>query len=139
MTTPEHATPAPPPAAPAGAGRWWRSAARVVLAFALGAAVGVLGTVAHRTQWHDLPLGIVLALAITLSTAVLCRAWAGLGPLLAAGAGWVVAVQVLAVAGPGGDVLVPAQAVGLVWTYGGLVMFLVAAFLPRSWFSDRRG
>ncbi|MEU2199606.1 DUF6113 family protein [Isoptericola sp. NPDC019482] len=139
MTTPEHATPTPPPAAPAGAGRWWRSAARTVLAVALGAVVGVLGTVAHRTQWQDLPVGIVLALAITLSTAVLCRAWAGLGPLLAAGAGWVVAVQVLAVAGPGGDVLVPAQPVGLVWTYGGLAMFLVAAFLPRSWFSDRRG
>ncbi|MFD6135075.1 DUF6113 family protein [Isoptericola sp. NPDC060257] len=138
MTTPEHAT-STSPVPPAGAGRWWRSAARTLLAVALGAVVGVLGTVAHRTQWHDLPVGIVLALAITLSTAVLCRAWAGLGPLLAAGAGWVMAVQVLAVAGPGGDVLVPAQAVGLVWTYGGLAMFLVAAFLPRSWFSDRRG
>ncbi|MGF0116096.1 DUF6113 family protein [Promicromonospora sp. Marseille-Q5078] len=138
MTTPEHATTPPAAPAPARAGRWWRSAARTVLALVLGAVVGVLGTVAHRTQWHDLPVGIVLALAITLSTAVLCRAWAGLGPLLAAGAGWIVAVQVLSVAGPGGDVLVPAQAVGLVWTYGGLAMFLVAAFLPRSWFSDRR-
>jgi len=133
MTTPEHST------APARPGRWWVTASRVVLALALGAAVGVLGTVAHRTQWHDLPVGIVLALAITLSTAMLCRAWAGLGTLLAAGAGWVVAVQVLSVAGPGGDVLVPAQAVGLVWTYGGLAAFLVAAFLPRSWFTDRRG
>ncbi|MCK9792249.1 DUF6113 family protein [Isoptericola sp. 4D.3] len=141
MSTPDHATPprasatTPGPVRP---GRWWRSVVRTVLALVLGAVVGVLGTVAHRTQWNDLPLGVVLALAITLSTAVLCRAWAGLGPLLAAAAGWVVAVQVLSVAGPGGDVLVPAQAVGLVWTYGGVAMFLVAAFLPRSWFSDRR-
>ncbi|MFC8597847.1 DUF6113 family protein [Isoptericola sp. NPDC057191] len=139
MTTPVHPTSPSTGSVPARPGRWWRSAARAVLALALGAVVGVLGTVAHRTQWHDLPLGIVLALAITLSTAVLCRAWAGLGPLLAAGAGWVVAVQALSVAGPGGDVLVPAQAVGLVWTYGGLLMFLVGAFLPRSWFTDRRG
>jgi hypothetical protein len=139
MTTPERSPFSSAPTAPARPGRWWRSVARTVLALALGAVVGVLGTVAHRTQWNDLPVGIVLALAITLSTAVLCRAWAGMGPLLAAGAGWVVAVQVLAVAGPGGDVLVPAQPVGLVWTYGGLAMFLVAAFLPRSWFSDRPG
>jgi len=136
MSTPEPPRPSGLTRAPARPGRWWRSAARALLAVVLGAVIGVLGTVAHRTQWDDLPVGVVLALAITLSTAVLCRAWAGVGPLLAAGVGWVVAVQVLSVAGPGGDVLVPAQAVGLVWTYGGLAMFAVAAFLPRSWFAD---
>lgn len=115
---------------------------RLLLAAALGLVVGVLGTVAHRTQWHGVPAGLVLALVVTLSTAVLCRAWSDVGALLAAGAGWVVAVQVLSLPGPGGDVLVPAQPVGMVWTYGGMLMFVVAAFLPRSWFSDqpaRRG
>lgn len=120
-----------------GRARWYAAAGRAVLALVLGATVGMLGTVAHRTQWQDLPVGIALALAITLSTAVLCRAWAGLGTLLACGGGWVVAVQVLALEGPGGDVLVPAQAVGLIWTYGGMALFLVAAFLPRVWFTDR--
>jgi hypothetical protein len=98
--------------------------------------MGVVGTVAHRATWLDLPAGVVLALALTLSTAVLCRAWSGLGTMLAAGAGWLVAVQVLSLSGPGGDVLVPAEPVGMVWTYGGLAMFVIAAFLPRSWFSD---
>ncbi|MEN5075125.1 DUF6113 family protein [Isoptericola cucumis] len=128
--------PVPASGRPARA-RWYALAGRAVLALVLGATVGMLGTVAHRTQWQDLPVGIVLGLAITLSTAVLCRAWSGLGTMLAAGAGWVLAVQVLALEGPGGDVLVPAQAVGLVWTYGGMAMFLVAAFLPRRWFTDR--
>ncbi|MCA5892397.1 DUF6113 family protein [Isoptericola sp. NEAU-Y5] len=109
---------------------------RVPLAALLGVTIGVLGTVAHRAEWGDLPVGIVLALAITLSAAVLCRAWAGMSTLLASGVGWVVAVQMLSVEGPGGDVLVPAQTVGLVWTYGGLVLFAVTAFLPRRWFAD---
>ncbi len=110
---------------------------RMLLALALGVVAAVLGTVSHRTTWSDLPVGLVLALALTASTAVVCRAWSGVGALLACGAGWITAAQVLAVVGPGGDVLVPAQPVGLVWTYGGLLVFLGAAFLPRSWFSDR--
>jgi hypothetical protein len=110
---------------------------RVLLAVVLGLVMGILGTVAHRATWLDLPAGLVLALALTLSAAVLCRAWSGMGTMLGAGAGWLVAVQVLSLSGPGGDVIVPAQAVGMVWTYAGLAMFVVAAFLPSSWFSDR--
>lgn len=109
---------------------------RAVLALLLGAAVGVIGTVAHRAEWAGLPTGLLMALGLTLSTAVLCRAWSGTATLLAAGAGWLVAVQVLAATGPGGDVLVPAQAVGYVWTYGGLLLVGVTAFLPRTWFVD---
>ncbi|WP_402464255.1 DUF6113 family protein [Isoptericola aurantiacus] len=109
---------------------------RLVLACLLGVAVGVIGTVAHRTEWADLPSGLVLALLLTTAAATLCRAWSGVGALLACGAGWLVAVQVLAATGPGGDVLVPAQTVGYVWTYGGLVPFVLVAFLPRRWFSD---
>lgn len=110
---------------------------RVLMAVALGGAVGLIGTVAHRTQWADLPLGLVLALVLTLSAAVMSRAWSGLSTLLGAGAGWLVVVQILATNGPGGDVLVPADLTGYVWTYGGLVLFAVAAFLPGAWFSDR--
>lgn len=132
-TTPEHR----PIGAPRSPGRRRGVVGRVVLAVLLGLVMGVLGTVAHRTTWLDLPVGLVLALALTLSTAVLSRAWSGLGTMLAAGAGWLVGVQVLSLAGPGGDVLVPAQPVGMIWTYGGLAMFVVAAFLPSSWFSDR--
>ncbi|WP_418277620.1 DUF6113 family protein [Isoptericola jiangsuensis] len=110
---------------------------RVLMAVVLGGAVGLIGTVAHRTQWADLPGGLVLALLLTVSAAMMCRAWSGLSTLLAAGAGWLVVVQLLATTGPGGDVLVPADLTGYVWTYGGLVLFAVAAFLPSRWFSDQ--
>jgi len=105
----------------------------------LGVIVGVVGTVAHRAQLLglDLPLGLVLALLAVLAAGVLSRAWGGLAGLLGYGIGWVAVVQLLAIEGPGGDVLVPGQAVGYVWIYGGLVVVAVAAFLPRTWFSDR--
>ncbi|PZR55510.1 hypothetical protein DNL40_01405 [Xylanimonas oleitrophica] len=116
---------------------------RTVLAVLLGAVMGALGTATHRTVWHELPLGVVVALALTASTAVLCRAWSGYGTLLAAGVGWVAAVQVLALPGRGGDVLVPDPAAGLpfgwaglLWSYGGVLLFAVAAFLPRRWFAE---
>ncbi len=33
--------------------------------------------------------------------------------------------------------LVPSEPVGYVWIYGGMLVVAAAAFLPRSWFSDR--
>lgn len=112
------------------------AAGRLLMALLLGGTVGLLGTVAHRSEWADLPVGLVLALVLTASAAVLCRAWTGVGALLACGAGWLVVVQVLAAAGPGGDVLVPADVRGYLWTYGGLLPFVIVAFLPRRWFED---
>lgn len=129
-------TPPGPPAHAAPA-RGRAVVGRTLASVALGVVAGVLGTVTHRTTWYDLPVGLAVGMALTVSVAVVCRAWSGFGALLACGAGWLVAVQVLAVTGPGGDVLVPAQPVGLWWTYGGLVVLVVAAFLPRSWFTDR--
>ncbi|MGO1315456.1 MAG: DUF6113 family protein [Cellulomonadaceae bacterium] len=107
------------------------SVLRWAAAVLLGAVVGVVGTFTHRSVE---PLGLVLAFAAVLSAAVWMRAWAGLGGVLALGLGWVAAVQVLALAGPGGDVLVPAQPLGYLWVYGGLVFVVAAAFAPRRWF-----
>ncbi|WP_235915412.1 DUF6113 family protein [Puerhibacterium puerhi] len=133
-----HDEPAPGSRGPRTAGDLLGVLVRTLLAVVLGAVLGALGTVTHLTTWLGLPAGLVLALALTASTAVLTRAWAGYGTLLAGAVGWLVAVQALSVQGPGGDVLVPATVPGLVWTYGGLVVWGVAAFLPRRWFAARR-
>ncbi|WP_251153240.1 DUF6113 family protein [Cellulosimicrobium sp. Marseille-Q4280] len=106
----------------------------------IGAIVALVGTVAHRAPVVDLPalhLGLVLALLAVLAAGVLSRAWGGYAGLLGYGIGWVVVVQLLSLSGPGGDVLVPSQVVGYVWIYGGLLVVALAAFLPRSWFSER--
>jgi hypothetical protein len=117
---------------------------RVVLALVLGMFVAALGTATHRTVWNDLPAGLVLALALTASTAVLCRAWAGLATLAGAAAGWIIAVEVLSLTASGGDVLVvdPAASIrfaqaSVVWSWGGVAVLGAVAFLPRRWFARR--
>ncbi|MBD5787018.1 hypothetical protein IF650_12595 [Cellulosimicrobium terreum] len=116
-----------------------RVVVRGVVCALLGVVVGIVGTVAHRAPVLDgpVPVGLVLALLAVLAAGILSRAWAGMAGVLGYGVGWVAIVQLLSLQGPGGDVLIPAQTIGYVWIYGGLVVVAVVAFLPRSWFSDR--
>lgn len=109
---------------------------RVLLAVALGLVIGALGTVVHRYGDDAWYAGMVLALVLTASAAILCRAWSGYGTLLAFAGGWVVVVQLMSMRGSGGDVLVSAGVLGLVWTYAGVAILGAAAFLPSSWFRE---
>ena len=116
-----------------------RRLTHALLCVLLGLVVGVVGTVMHRVVVTDhlLPVGVVVALLAVLAAGTLARAWAGYAGVVGFAIGWVVAVQVLSMRGPGGDLLVPNQTVGLVWVYGGMLLVAAAAFLPASWFSNR--
>ncbi|GAB4084767.1 hypothetical protein GCM10028784_13970 [Myceligenerans cantabricum] len=109
---------------------------RVLLAVALGLVIGALGTVVHRYGDESSYLGMVLGLTLTAAAAVMCRAWSGYGALLAFAGGWVVMVQLMSLRGSGGDVLVPAGTLGLVWTYAGVAVLGATAFLPSTWFRE---
>lgn len=109
---------------------------RTLLAVLLGVVMGALGTVVHRFGDESWYLGLVLALALTVAAGVLARAWAGYGTLLGFGAGWVAIVQALSLTGSGGDVVVPAGVLGMVWSYAGVALLAVVAFLPSSWFAE---
>lgn len=108
----------------------------------VGLVIGLLGTVVHRGSGAVGPLdvswwGVALAIVTVAVVGVTVRAWIGLAGLLAYGVGVVVAVQVLATSGPGGDVLVPAeQAIGFVWIAGSAAGVVAAALMPRRWFRD---
>jgi hypothetical protein len=113
-----------------------RTIVRTLLAVLLGVVMGGLGTVVHRFGDDSWYLGLALALALTAAAGVLARAWAGYGTLLGFGVGWVAMVQALSLPGSGGDVVVPAGLLGLVWSYSGVAVLAVVAFLPSSWFAE---
>lgn len=111
---------------------------RVVGSFVLGAVVGVLGTVLHRSVP---PWGLVLCLFLVLAGAVTVRAWGGLVALLAYAVAWGGVVFLLSMRGPGGDVLIPGgtaswTVLGQIWILGAWLPIAVAAFLPSRWFRD---
>jgi hypothetical protein len=113
-----------------------RTIVRTLLAVLLGVVMGALGTVVHRFGDDSWYLGLALALALTAAAGVLARAWAGYGTLLGFGVGWVAMVQALSLPGSGGDVVVPAGVLGMVWSYSGVAVLAVVAFLPSSWFAE---
>lgn len=104
---------------------------RLAAGLVIGIVVGTVGTAVHRA----LPWGLALALAAVVAVGIMARAWGGGSTVLAAGLGVVSAVTLLGGRGPGGDVLLPADAVGWVW-YAGAALVAVAYLVPRSWFSD---
>lgn len=99
----------------------------------LGLVVAFTGTAVHRA--HQ-PLGLVLALAIVLSAAVLTRAWTGWRGLLVLTFVLGLAVLVLSRRGPGGDELIPTERIGYLW-FGGVALVPLSLLLPSRWFSDR--
>ncbi len=109
-----------------------RALGRLLATGLLGLVVGVVGTSVHRAQP---PWGVLLALLCVVSAGVLARAWTGWTGMLALALGVFAAVSLLGGPGPGGDVLVALQPVGVVWYLGALAV-LPVALLPRRWFSD---
>ena len=102
-------------------------------ALVTGVLVGLLGTIAHR-QW--MPWILLVALLSVAVGGVLVRAWIGGPGLVAYGVGWLAVVQVLALVGPGGDIVLPGQISTYAWMIGGVAMIGLAAGAPRKWFRD---
>lgn len=112
------------------------AASRVIVhgvAVVAGAAAGVLGSFVHAYTTHRVPVGLLVALALSLAvfgTAGLAgRARSG---TLAAAAGWLLAVAYLSLQRPEGDLVVPASTLGYCWLLGGTLVAGVAIALPYS-------
>lgn len=107
-----------------------------VLALAIGVVVGLIATVNHQlaaaVAGAQLPVGVVIALA--LCAALLAGGRLYFGTRIVAGCaalGLLAVVTLLSAAGPGGSVLVPANASGWSWTIGSAVIAAVVLAWPR--------
>ncbi|MBO0922289.1 hypothetical protein J1G42_15820 [Cellulomonas sp. zg-ZUI222] len=108
----------------------WRAAA----SFALGLVAGTIGTVMHRAVR---PWGLVLCVLLVLVIVLIARAWCGWFGYGASAGGALLAIQVLATGGPGGDVLVPAGDLwGWGWVGGAVLAVIVVGLVPRRWVTD---
>lgn len=99
-----------------------------------GVLVALLGTAVHRA--YD-PFGVVLAIVAVFISATMVRAWLGLVGVGIFGGLFLVLMQILAMEGPGGDILMPADYLTYVWLAGGILAVGAACFTPRKWFSEQ--
>lgn len=107
-----------------------------VAAFALGVAVGGIGTFAHQLVWNELgfplPIGLIaglVAVALLLTgirIALESRLLAALAAL-----GIVVVIGILALPGVNGSVLLPDNLGGVVWAVGPTLIGAVVLGWPR--------
>ncbi len=94
----------------------------------IGGVVATVGTTAHRAYpWW----GIAGAILMVLAAAVYARSWKRFSGLLFFALGWFAAALGWSITGPGGSVLVEADALGMTWLYGGAGAIVVAALIPR--------
>jgi N-acetyl-1-D-myo-inositol-2-amino-2-deoxy-alpha-D-glucopyranoside deacetylase len=113
-----------------------RKSAGSVLALLTGVVVGALATVNHQVSvvWFgvQVPFGVVASLGLVTALLLGLRLFFGtrLMPALAA-LGLLAALGTLSLAGVGGSVLVPANPLGWVWTFGAPLIALVVLGWPR--------
>lgn len=99
-----------------------------VIAFAVGAMVGVVTTFTHR-QWP--PWGLIAGLLIIAALLVGARlAFVGRLAASAAALGVVVSVIVLTLQSTGGSVLVADDPLGIAWAIGPTLVAIVAIVWP---------
>jgi hypothetical protein len=106
--------------------------ATLVVAFVVGAAYGLAGTIAHAYRIGWFPLGLVLAIIGSIALLVAIRVltadrWAA----LAAGAGMIIATLVFSGKGPGGSVIVPQTELAAVWTIAVPILVAVVVVWPN--------
>ncbi|WP_232847747.1 PIG-L family deacetylase [Occultella kanbiaonis] len=111
----------------------WYPPVMAVFSVLLGVILGATGTAFHR--WSE-PWGLVIGLSAILAAGVLSRTFADGRGLFGYGLGVVLTVLAMTYLGPGGDVVVADDAIGVAWLLGSMLAVLLGAFAPRRWFRD---
>lgn len=109
----------------------------LVPALLAGAVAGLLGSFVHALEPAGLPVGLLVAGALSAAVFVTCGLALGRPGAVGAAAGWLVVVLLLATQRPEGDLVVPGSTEGYLWLLGGMVV-AGACTVPRYRRPDRR-
>jgi hypothetical protein len=94
----------------------------LLVAVAAGAAAGLLGSFVHPLKVLGLPLGLLVAFALSGAVFVTAGLLMGRAGAVAAGVGWVLVVLLMASPRPEGDLVVPGSTGGYLWLLGGTLL-----------------
>ena len=100
----------------------------------LGVVVATVGVGAHRAFGY---VGLGLGLLLVATAGIFARAWGRWLGFLAYAVGWVVLTLIYAQEGPANSVLVGNDTNGLLWIYGGSLVIVLVALVPRRWLEGR--
>lgn len=95
-----------------------------------GAVAGLLGSFVHALAPAGLPLGLLVAWALSAAVFVTCGLALGRPGAVAAAGGWLLVVLLLAGQRPEGDLVVPGSTEGYLWLLGGMLV-AGACTVPR--------
>ena len=102
----------------------------LLAALVAGAAAGVLGSFVHPLKVLGLPLGLLVAFALSGAVFVTAGLLLGRAGAVAAGVGWVLVVLLMASPRPEGDLVVPGSTSGYLWLLGGTLLAGGCMVLP---------
>lgn len=106
-----------------------KSPQAALAAVMLAVFVSVLGTLIHQTRFLELPVGVTVALGLTL--------WASYALRITArkASGWIftvtLAILITAFAQEANDVMIPATDLGSIWAYGSIGIAAVVTAFPK--------
>ena len=101
----------------------------------LGVVVATVGVGAHRAFGY---VGLGLGLLLVATAGIFARAWGRWLGFFAYAVGWVVLTLIYAQRGPTGSVLIAGDTNnGQLWVYGGALLIVLVAFIPRRWLEGR--
>ena len=107
----------------------WAQAGTLAVVLLLGTVLGFIGTFFHQSLP---PIGLIVALGTVGLFLAGLRSWASVRSPAATGALGVAGMSAILSLPVGGTVLVPANAVGLAWTFGVALIALVVFVAPIS-------
>jgi hypothetical protein len=102
----------------------------LVPAVLAGAVAGLLGSFVHALEPAGLPVGLLVAGALSAAVFVTCGLALGRPGAVTAAGGWLVVVLLLASQRPEGDLVVPGSTDGYLWLLGGMLV-AGACTVPR--------